>query len=91
MSKVAALDASGGAEGYKGVTLHFDNLLPSDAGQGATNASLNSLTFSGKSLSDFGAGSIAELNAQIAAGDNPLFMTGVVEDQYGSHGYLYVA
>jgi Ca2+-binding RTX toxin-like protein len=91
VSRVQFIEEDGGAPGYKGVTLHFENLLPSGAADGQTNDSLNSLTFSGKTLADFGAGSVEELNAQIAAGINPAFMTGVSEDEFGAHGYLYIS
>ena len=91
VSPVAGLETSGGAEGYKGVTLHFENLLPSDAQAGATNAQLNSITFTGRSLSDFGASSLEQLNAQIAAETNPHFIVGQTEDLFGQHGYLYIS
>jgi Ca2+-binding RTX toxin-like protein len=91
VSRVQFIEEDGGAPGYKGVTLHFENLLPSDAAVGQINDSLNSLTFSGKTLADFVASSVQELNAQIEAGTNSTFMTGVSEDQYGVHGYLYIA
>lgn len=91
VSQVARIDDNGGAPGYEGVTLHFVNLLPSEAGFEDRNSNWNSLTFSGKTLADFGARSIEELNAQITAGSNPTFMTGVSVDEYGAHGYLYLS
>jgi Ca2+-binding RTX toxin-like protein len=91
VSKVARIDENGGASGYEGVTFHFENLLPSDAGFDDRNPNWNSLTFSGKTLADFGASSIDELNAQIMEGSNPVFLTGVSVDEFGSHGYLYVS
>jgi Ca2+-binding RTX toxin-like protein len=91
VSKVARIDMDGGAPGYEGVTFHFENLLPSNATDGQTNGSWNSLTFSGKTLADFGASSLEQLNAQITASSNPTFMTGVSEDQFGAHGYLYLS
>jgi hypothetical protein len=30
------------------------------------------------------------LNAQIAAGTNPIFLTGQTFDEFGTHGYLHV-
>lgn len=91
ISKVAGIDAPGGADGYKGLTLHFENLLPSDASITDKNSNLNSITFSDKTLSDFGVSSVEALNAQIAAGDNQFFMTGQTVDDFGTHGYLYIA
>lgn len=91
VSKVALVDNSGGAPGYDGLTLHFENLLPSDAGEGATNARWNSITLSDRSLSDLGANSVEELNAQILAGNNPFLMTNQTVDDFGTHGYLHIA
>jgi len=91
VSKVARVDADGGAPGYEGVTLHFENLLPSEAGFDDRNANWNSITFTDKTLADFGASSLDDLNAQILDGTNQVFMTGVSVDQFGSHGYLYVS
>jgi hypothetical protein len=73
------------------LTLHFENLLPSDAGSGDTNSNWNSITFSGKSASDFGFDSLETLNAQILAGTNPNFLTGQTVDDYGTHGYLFIS
>jgi hypothetical protein len=81
----------GGAEGYKGLTFHFENLLPSGASDEDRNSSWSSITFSGKTLSDFGASSMEALNAQIAAGTNPLFITDQTFDDFGTHGYLHIA
>ena len=91
VSKVARVDEGGGATGYEGVTLHFENLLPSGANDGDRNSNWNSLTFSGKTLADFGADSLDGLNAQIASGSNPFFITGQTVDDFGTHGYLYIA
>lgn len=91
ISEVAGIDALGGTDGYKGLTLHFENLLPSDASITDRNSNLNSITFSDKTLSDFGASSVEALNAQIGAGDNPFFMVGQTVDDFGTHGYLYIA
>jgi hypothetical protein len=91
VSKVALIDELGGADGYKGLTLHFENLLPSDASITDTNSNWNSITFSGKSLSDFCVSSVEALNAQISAGNNPFFITGQTVDDFGTHGYLYIA
>lgn len=91
VSKVALVDNFGGAPGYDGLTLHFENLLPSDAGEGATNARWNSITLSDRSLSDLGANSVEELNSQILAGNNPFLMTNQTVDDFGTHGYLHIA
>ena len=37
-----------------------------------------------------GASSIADLNAQIAAGTNSHFIVGQTTDAYGDHGYLFL-
>jgi hypothetical protein len=58
VSKVAVVDGAGGAQGYQGLTLHFENLLPDGSGAGVTNSNLNSITLSNKTLSDFGASSL---------------------------------
>jgi hypothetical protein len=58
VSKVAVVDGAGGAPGYQGLTLHFENLLPDGSGAGVTNSNLNSITLSNKTLSDFGASSL---------------------------------
>jgi Ca2+-binding RTX toxin-like protein len=79
----------GGAEGYEGLTLHFENLLPDNAAPGQTNSNLNSITLSGLMLEDFGASSLAELNTQIANKTSNYFQTGIVSDQFGDHGYLF--
>jgi Ca2+-binding RTX toxin-like protein len=81
----------GGAEGFMGLTLHFEHLLPDGAALTERNENLNSITLSNLTLADFGATSIDELNAQIASGTNPHFMVGSVADVYGEHGYLYIS
>ena len=91
VSKVAYVDNFGGAPGYDGLTLHFENLLPSNAGAGATNATWNSITLSGRSLSDLGAKSLDDLNAQILNGSNPFLITSQTVDDFGTHGYLHIA
>lgn len=91
VSKVALVDNSGGAAGFDGLTLHFENLLPSDAGAGTTNAQWNSITLSNRTLSDLGANSVEELNAQILAGNNPYLTTNQTVDDFGTHGYLHIA
>jgi hypothetical protein len=85
------VDNSGGAAGFDGLTLHFENLLPSDAGAGTTNARWNSITLSNRTLSDLGANSVEELNAQILAGNNPYLTTNQTVDDFGTHGYLHIA
>jgi hypothetical protein len=91
VSKVAFVDNFGGASGYDGLTLHFENLLPSNAGAGATNSTWNSITLSGRSLSDLGAKSLDDLNAQIINGSNPFLITNQTVDDFGTHGYLHIA
>jgi hypothetical protein len=91
VSQAVLMQELGGAEGYQGLTLHFENLLPDDAASGETNANWNSITFSGKSASDFGFDSLETLNAQILAGTNPNFLTGQTVDDYGTHGYLFIS
>jgi hypothetical protein len=91
ISKVALIEEFGGADGYKGLTLHFENLLQSDASITDRNSNLNSITFSDKTLSDFGVSSVDALNAQISSGDNQFFTVGQTVDDFGTHGYLYIA
>lgn len=91
VSKVALVDNFGGAPGYDGLTLHFENLLPSDASEGAINSRWNSITLTNRSLSDLGASSIDELNAQILSGSNPYLFTSQTVDDFGTHGYLHIA
>jgi Ca2+-binding RTX toxin-like protein len=82
---------TGGAPGYTGLTLHFENLLPDDATPGQTNSNFNSITLTGLTLADFGATSLETLNAQITAGTNSNFITGQTTDEYGVHGYLFLS
>jgi Ca2+-binding RTX toxin-like protein len=82
---------SGGAAGFTGLTLHIENLLPDGSAQSDRNASLNSITLTDLRLSDFGASTIEQLNAQILAGTNPHFLVGSVTDAFGEHGYLYIS
>lgn len=82
---------TGGATGYTGLTLHFENLLPDNAAAGSTNANFNSITLTGLSLVDFGASSIEELNTQIANDLNSHFIVGQTVDAYGEHGYLFIS
>lgn len=82
---------SGGAEGFQGLTLHFENLLPDNAAPGQTNSNLNSITLTGLKLEDFGASSLAELNAQIVNKTSEYFQTGIVSDEFGDHGYLLLS
>jgi Ca2+-binding RTX toxin-like protein len=91
VSRVLAVDAAGGAEGYTGLTLHFQNLLPDGSASTDTNSNLNSITLSGKTLADFGASSLEELNAQIASKTNDHFRVDKTVDQLGDHGYLYIS
>jgi hypothetical protein len=73
------------------LTLHFEHLLPDGSASTARNSSLNSITFTNKSLSDFGAESVAELNQQITESLNTHFIVGQTSDVYGEHGYLYIS
>ena len=82
---------NGGAAGYTGLTLHFENLLPDGSTKSARNTNLNSITLTEVRLSDVGADTIEQLNAQIAAGTNPHFLMGTVTDEFGEHGYLYIS
>lgn len=82
---------NGGASGYTGLTLHFENLLPDGSAGSDRNANLNSMTLTGMRLSDFGATTIEQLNAQIASNLNPHFVVGSVADTFGEHGYLYIS
>lgn len=91
VSSVLAVDAEGGASGYTGLTLHFQNLLPDGSAQSDTNPNLNSITLSGKTLADFGVSSLEELNAQIANQTNDHFRVDKTVDQLGDHGYLYIS
>jgi Ca2+-binding RTX toxin-like protein len=91
VSRVKEVVENGGAAGYAGLTLHFENLLPDGSASTARNASLNSITFTSKSLSDFGVESVSELNQQIASGSNSHFIVGATNDVYGEHGYLYIS
>jgi hypothetical protein len=79
-----------GAAGFEGLTLHFKNLLPSNR-TSDTNPFLNSITLSGRTLEEFGASSLAELNTQINNGTNPNFLVGQTVDGFGTHGYLYIS
>jgi Ca2+-binding RTX toxin-like protein len=91
VSRVQAIEVNGGAADYTGLTLHFENLLPDGSASTARNASLNSITFSGRSLSDFGATSLDQLNQQITDSLNSHFTVGQTSDAYGEHGYLYIS
>ena len=91
VSRVKEVVLNGGAAGYTGLTLHFENLLPDGSASTARNSSLNSITFSNKSLSDFGVESLTELNEQIASGGNSHFIVGQTSDVYGDHGYLFIS
>jgi len=71
--------------------LHFENLLPDGSASTSRNSSLNSITFTSKSLSDFGVESVAELNQQITEGSNSHFIVGATNDIYGEHGYLFIS
>jgi hypothetical protein len=94
VSKVSTLFSdfnTGGAQGYEGLTLHFENLLPDDAAPGQTNSNFNSITLTGLTLADFGASSLEDLNAQISAGANSHFIVGQTVDAFGEHGYLFLS
>lgn len=94
VSKVSTLFSdvnTGGAEGYEGLTLHFENLLSEDAVAGQTEPNLKSITFSNLTLTEFGATSLDELNAQIAAQTNSHFQVGMIPDANGDLGYLLIS
>ena len=84
---------------YSGLTLHFKNLLPDGQATG-TNADLNSITFSGRTLADIGVSSLQDLNNQInkvtTANEygqyviNDHLIIGQTQDAQGTHGYLFV-
>ena len=78
-----------GAAGYQGLTLHFKNLLP-DGQTNGSNANLNSITFSGHTLAELGAYSLADLNTQINNGTNAHILVGSTQDTSGTHSYLYI-
>lgn len=90
VSRIKAAEADGGAAGYSGLTLHFENLLPDGSSSSVRNQSLNSVTFSNVSLETFGVNSVAELNQQIENGSNLHFIVGQTIDVHGVHGYLYI-
>ena len=91
---VSSIDASftnydhEGAAGYQGLTLHFKNLLP-DGQTTGSNTNLNSITFTGHSLAEVGASSLADLNNQINNGTNAHILVGSTQDSLGTHSYLY--
>jgi Ca2+-binding RTX toxin-like protein len=91
VSRVFALDAERGAADYTGLTLHFENLLPDGAAATDTNPNLNSITLTGLTLSDFGASSLEELNAQLVNQTNSHFVVSTVSDVHGDHGYLLIS
>jgi len=91
VSRVQAIEVNGGAPNYTGLTLHFENLLPDGSASTARNSNLNSITFSNKTLSDFGVTSLDQLNQQIANGLNSHFIVGQTTDAYGDHGYLFIS
>jgi hypothetical protein len=90
---------TGGAAGYTGLTLHFDNLL-TDGQTTGSNASLNSITLSGHTLLDLGVSSIAQLNTEITNATynastgqylvNSHILIGQTSDSLGMHSYLFI-
>ena len=54
-----------GAPGYTGLTLYFNNLAPDGSGSYYVNPSLNQVTFSNHTLSEFGFSSIINLNSEL--------------------------
>jgi hypothetical protein len=86
-----SIDEVGGSSNFVGLTLHFKDLLPDGSAPSASNKNLNSITFTGKSLYDFGASSLEQLNKQIANQINSHFLVGVVRDVYGDHGYVFIS
>lgn len=90
VSKVAAIEEHVGAQGYEGLTLHFENLV-SDHSDSTPQADWKSITFAGKTLEDFGVDSAEALNAHIMSGLDTHFTAGQVTDELGTHGYLYIS
>lgn len=90
VSSIAAIEENVGADGYKGLTLHFDNLV-SDHDAAPSDSGWKSITFAGKTLDDFGVDSLEALNANLAADIAAHFSTGQVTDDFGVHDYLYIA
>jgi hypothetical protein len=91
VSKVSVLNEQGGANGFEGLTLHFQHLLPDEADSDQINSNFNSITLSGRTLAEFGVTSLEDLNAQIIAGTNSHFAAGKTVDDFGEHGYLLLS
>jgi hypothetical protein len=53
---------TGGAPGYTGFTLHMNHLSPDGSPSSYTSSDINTLTLSGKTISDFGYSDLASLN-----------------------------
>ncbi len=86
VSTVRAISEFDGAEGYKGLTLSFENLI-NDSADGLATDGQKLVTFSGLAVEDFGANSIDHLNAEIQSGLFEYASSGVVADTLGDHGY----
>jgi hypothetical protein len=90
VSSIAAIEENVGADGYKGLTLHFENLV-SDHDAEPSDSGWKSITFADKTLDDFGVDSLDALNANLAADMAAHFSIGQVTDDFGVHDYLYIA
>ena len=86
VSSVRAVSEFDGAEGYKGLTLSFENLV-NDSANGLVTDGLKKVTFSGLAAEDFGASSLDNLNAEIQSGLLDYASAGTVTDSFGDHGY----
>ena len=90
ISRVAFIDEQGGAAGFTGLTLHFENLLPDHSEVGAKNLNFNSITFSEMGLEDLGIVSLEQINHTISEKISSHFLVGQTMDVYGEHGYLQI-
>lgn len=91
VSRVRAIEDKGGAPGYEGLTLHFENLLPDETSLTNWNSNFNSISLTGVTLSAFGVSFLDDLNAQLISGANSHFSVGSVTDALGVHGYLLIS
>jgi hypothetical protein len=90
VSTVRAISETAGAEGYKGLTLSFDNLI-NDSTDGLTTDGQKLVTFSGLTADDFGANSLDSLNSEIQNGIFDYASAGGVTDNLGDHGYWQIS
>jgi Ca2+-binding RTX toxin-like protein len=90
VSTVRAISEIEGAEGYRGLTLSFENLI-NDGVAGFSTEGQKLVTFSGLTADDFGAGSLEGLNTEIQNGLSAYSSLGVVTDSLGDHGYWQIS